>query len=244
MKRTLSAAAIVLGALWFGPTPGFATPTTEIKGTYTISESFSQANGGAAINALFGTDQSSTSTSVTNRFDIFLGVGSSFVSAGNLASFTPDANCAGSDCSQVGNGLQQHPRAAGTYTDTGINITWTFTLPNSKTLMDSATYTAKYSGTALACAGGLPTGTNVESDCIDWGTSPISVDFGTQTLAIQMNNAQDWTITPTIAFQLTNDAPVTTAAPEPAGLAVLGMGLVALGVVRRQRRVAVATVTA
>jgi hypothetical protein len=49
---------------------------------------------------------------------------------------------------------------------------------------------------------------------------------------ISLGNAQDWTIIPTITFTLLTDP---TAAPEPMSVALLGVGLFGLGIIRQRR---------
>jgi hypothetical protein len=237
MRRLLLAAAAMAIAL-----PAYAVTIT---GSYQISESEpdTAAGGGAQIVGLFGTGVSNTTTGTSGNFSLNLTSNGAYTTATNLASFTPYANCAGPDCSQPGTGYEQHPVAAGTDTDSNVKVKFTFTAPGPATngvagvVSDTATYTAKYSGTALTCAGGQPTGSNVESDCVVWATAgdPIVVDFANYVLDIQLNNATDWTITPQVQFALSNAVVQQEPVAEPAALAIMGVGILGLGYTRFRR---------
>jgi hypothetical protein len=132
------------------------------------------------------------------------------------------------------------------YTQSGtLNVTMDFTEYNSSnaiiatgSLTETATYTAKYSGTDLGCSGKNGSG---QTDCIDWtgaatgvgGSVTIPVALGTTTLDVTLYNAQDWSITPKISF---TEQYGTSPVPLPATLPLFASGLGALGLLGWHRK--------
>ena len=111
-------------------------------------------------------------------------------------------------------------------------------------LTETATYQAKYGGSTLPCSDS-PAG---DTDCIDWtgaGNSPT----GSVILAVAMTNgdildvkffnAEDWSITPQISFDLD---PTPAPTPLPAALPLFAGGLGVLGLISRRRKRKVAAV--
>lgn len=128
----------------------------------------------------------------------------------NFFTATPANNCTG--CG-----------AADTAIDT-LHVTFAFTEPTGATgtLTATGTFTANYKNL---------------TDSIVWTSAdPLVVDFTDGlVLNILLNNAEDWAITPTISFTLTDPTPVPT--PEPMSIAILGFGLVGLfGLTKISRR--------
>jgi hypothetical protein len=225
MKRLLSAATIAVGAIWAGAvTPASATPVT-ITGTYTISETINDANGGAAITGTLGSGVVNSIAGTTGNFSFALTPGAGYTAPVNLALFSPDNNkCEGSGCSGGSKGTETDP----------FTIAFTFTKPSgAAATTDNATFTAKYALSYLACdPGGDGTG---RSDCVSWGASPIVANFTDgAVLDIELNNASDWDISPTIAFSLI-DGPGDPV-PEPSSIALLGFGLLGVGFVANRKR--------
>jgi hypothetical protein len=228
MRKSLNyglAVGALVAAGVLGTSDADASPISVI-GTYTISETYSdQTNsngGGPVITGNFGTGIVNSSTGTTGNFSLSLTAGAGNTSAVNLATFSPDNNCQGPGCSGV------------TETDP-ISISFTFTSPSeASATTDTATFTAKYSGSDLTCSGESGFG---QTDCIDWGTSPITAHFTDgAVMNITLNDAQDWNITPTIQFALIN-GPDSVPAPGNT-LGLLGIGMIgtvgAIGWRRRQ----------
>ena len=105
-----------------------------------------------------------------------------------------------------------------------ITATFAFTDPSGATgdFTDTGVYKANY---------------NNDTDSVTWNSSndPFKVTFADGAVAdVSLNNAQDWTIDPTITFDLVT-AP--SSVPEPFSLPLLGIGMLGLGVARRKHLV-------
>jgi len=232
---------IAMAALLAGVTSAYAGSGIAVDGTYSLSYSptigaasnmsFSSAPGDGAVSGeshVLGT-QSMSGQSVTNNPFFLDGlahtgedtlstltVGTPYTT--NFFTASPAGTCTG---------CVNHI-ASGT-----ITATFAFTLPSSATgtLTTTATYSANYSGT-LACSG-----TANPADCVVWNQpDPLTVNFTDgAVMTVQLNNAQDWAITPTVTFTMTR-AP--TPAPEPASLVLLGSAIVGMGLLKRYRKAA------
>jgi PEP-CTERM motif len=224
MKRYLLATAVVTGAMWFGALPSYALPTTPLTGSDAVTGMNDVSVTGAGM---FSGDNVPTNNSIATM--------------PNLFTLNPGTFCTGSDC--AGNLLTGTVTELLTVTLSGLSFEGYSLAPLTLT----GTYTAKYAGTILGCAqndGVSPS--SGETDCFAWTGATNANYNGTLTkdeaigstgakLELVFHNATDWSISPYMTAQIIA-APVAT--PEPATLAVLGIGLAGLGYIRRQRRAA------
>ena len=226
MRRLLTMMAIAAGTVL-----PIAAHATTFTGSFTITETYSDASGGGPAitgNSGWETAIHNTANGTAGNFSIIAGG-----AAQNLATFAPDGICQGLGCTYSG----------GHHFETDqFTVVFTLKDPNNtvKTLTQNGTFLAEYDG-ALPCVGSDPISQS-QSDCVIW--SPLSttannyptpqsvtdtVNFGDgYALAVTFTNAIDWNITPTVTFA--DAAP----APEPASIALLGFGL--LGTLAFARR--------
>jgi PEP-CTERM motif len=229
MRRILTVTtAIVAGALWFGPTPGWAGPTPPfmpLSGSDGVTGMLDVTATGVG---LFSADNVPTNNTIATMPALF--------------TLNPGGSCTGTACH------------SGTVTET-LTVTFTglsfegFALTTSPLVL-TGTYTAKYGGTILGCASGDKVSPNPgNTDCFAWtgavnslgvadsafdGTLTKDLPIGSTGAKLELvfHNATDWSITPTMTAQI---IPAAVATPEPATLAVLGVGMIGLGYVRHRR---------
>jgi hypothetical protein len=229
MKRILPwAAAIVLGAMFFGPT-AFAVPTTTpLTGSDAVTGMNDVTVSGAGLFSGDNVPLNNTRALMPALFTL-----------------NPGSTCTGPACNQTTHTISE----VLTVTFTGLAFEG-FALTTSPLVL-TGIYTAKYGGTILGCAAGDGVSPNPgNTDCFAWtgavdshGVADANFD-GTLTkdfalgstgakLELIFHNASDWSISPTMTAQI---IPAAVATPEPVSMAVLGVGMAGLGYVRRQRR--------
>ena len=208
MMRMQSLLAAVTAVILVSGGASYAATVT-VDGSYTVSYAKTDGNGPAI------------SDDLSHPFAESLTVGTS-TTAANFFTATPNGSC-GYGC--VNN------------TASGI-VTVTFSFSNltvaSGSLSETGTYDAKYSGSDLACSGKSGSG---QTDCIDWGntntasgkiTDVITFTNG-DVLDITLNNAEDWSITPMINFEISQT-------PLPATLPLFAGGLGFVGYLAKRRK--------
>ncbi|MGH7104427.1 MAG: PEP-CTERM sorting domain-containing protein [Acetobacteraceae bacterium] len=199
----------------------FATPIM-LSGSYSVSEAYSSHNGGPSI--------SDNLRQGRNGFSVALPPLGTETSLTNFFTASPAGSCSGGGCSGGRNGTETDTL---TVTFSNLFISGIGAIPS---LTETATYTAKYSGSELSCAAGDGVSpSRGATDCIVWdgapdtwdGSTMLTESLGNDTdLEIFLYNATDWNITPTIGFELVD---AKTPVPEPGSLALLGTALAGLG---------------
>ncbi len=216
MRKVLIATA---AALALSTSAAFATPAPDLSGSYSVSETYTSSHGGPTITDDLGSGGNFSITTLTLGTE---------TAAANFFTADPASSCTGGGCSGHN----------GTETDT-LTITFSNLVVDGisiGSLTETATFTAKYSGTELACADGDGVSpSSGETDCLVWngaadkynGTTTLTDSLGNgEELEIILINATDWDVTPTIKFGLTG---TPDAVPEPGSLGLLLTGLAALG---------------
>ena len=136
--------------------------------------------------------------------------------------------------------LALSPNGSGLVTKT-IQVTFSNFSPSATVgdnLVETGTFVANYNGEVLDPPNACQDLRN-PGDCIAWsgGNDPLAIALsgGLYTLDITLGNAADWTIYPTISFDLVNTpGGGQTTVPTPASLPLLGTGLLVFWAMRRR----------
>ena len=193
-----------------------------ISGSYTVSET-AGAGGASALPTI-------TKIYTNPITNLALTVGGPATTAQTFITVAPAGSC-NSGCTGGSNG---------TATAT-ITASFTLTSPSATspiTVSETAAYSATYSTQtdSVSWTGAVTNGTNCTAFNDGTGTGvdacyTMVVNFNDgAVLDIIFNNAEDWTIAPTIAFELMRGPTV----PEPTSLALFGTALVGYQVMRRR----------
>lgn len=250
MKRLYLAGAVATAALLAVPA-AYATPSFSIQAT--LTENPGSGNGSSQGGPVITPGLTFTDSGIVLSLNTTKMINTQGSQNTGFFTLDPNNNCKGPS-NPIGTAGCFTPTFSqklaandlswnGTETDiVGGTFVITDTLGNQVTITEGGVFTAKYGGKTLPCSNSSPGNT----DCFIWnGSTPTNngvsgvfsdnVTFSDGTaLTVNFINNEDWAIAAELSMVET--AGPHTSVPEPASIALLGLGLLGTVATVRRRR--------